>query len=126
MVYRNKNPKRFVLNYAAQLHQLQFRTRNSSFVSRFCHARMLREGTDGTSMARKLLSVRGGSEDNWCGWRGSNPRPLASEANTLSTELQPRWGISEEMRRIQFFQRAVHGKCHAKGNFRSKTRALGL
>jgi hypothetical protein len=27
----------------------------------------------------------------WCGWRGSNPRPLASEANTLSTELQPRW-----------------------------------
>ena len=29
---------------------------------------------------------------NWCGWRGSNPRPLASEANTLSTELQPhRW-----------------------------------
>ncbi len=26
---------------------------------------------------------------NWCGWRGSNPRPLASEANTLSTELQP-------------------------------------
>ena len=27
---------------------------------------------------------------HWCGWRGSNPRPLASEANTLSTELQPR------------------------------------
>ena len=27
---------------------------------------------------------------DWCGWRGSNPRPLASEANTLSTELQPR------------------------------------
>ena len=26
---------------------------------------------------------------SWCGWRGSNPRPLASEANTLSTELQP-------------------------------------
>jgi hypothetical protein len=26
----------------------------------------------------------------WRGWRGSNPRPLASEANTLSTELQPR------------------------------------
>ena len=25
----------------------------------------------------------------WRGWRGSNPRPLASEANTLSTELQP-------------------------------------
>ena len=24
----------------------------------------------------------------WCDWRGSNPRPLASEANTLSTELQ--------------------------------------
>ena len=44
-------------------------------------------------------------EDFWCGWRGSNPRPLASEANTLSTELQPRGGISEEMRRIQFFRR---------------------
>ena len=28
----------------------------------------------------------------WCGWRGSNPRPLASEANTLSTELQPHGG----------------------------------
>src|SRR5256885_14575304 len=28
-------------------------------------------------------------EKLWCGWRGSNPRPLASEANTLSTELQP-------------------------------------
>ena len=27
--------------------------------------------------------------NGWCGWRGSNPRPLASEANTLSTELQP-------------------------------------
>ena len=27
--------------------------------------------------------------ESWCGWRGSNPRPLASEANTLSTELQP-------------------------------------
>ena len=25
----------------------------------------------------------------WCGWGESNPRPLASEANTLSTELQP-------------------------------------
>ena len=31
----------------------------------------------------------------WCGWRGSNPRPLASEANTLSTELQPqRWRMT--------------------------------
>ncbi len=29
--------------------------------------------------------------DFWRGWRGSNPRPLASEANTLSTELQPHW-----------------------------------
>jgi hypothetical protein len=28
-------------------------------------------------------------QKSWCGWRGSNPRPLASEANTLSTELQP-------------------------------------
>ena len=26
----------------------------------------------------------------WRGWLGSNQRPLASEANTLSTELQPR------------------------------------
>ena len=26
----------------------------------------------------------------WRGWRGSNPRPSASEADTLSTELQPR------------------------------------
>src|SRR5690606_13813315 len=25
----------------------------------------------------------------WCGWLGSNQRPLTSEANTLSTELQP-------------------------------------
>lgn len=25
----------------------------------------------------------------WRGWRGSNPRPSASEADTLSTELQP-------------------------------------
>ncbi len=30
------------------------------------------------------------SVEIWRGWRGSNPRPLASEANTLSTELQPR------------------------------------
>ncbi len=30
----------------------------------------------------KLISI------DWCDWRGSNPRPLASEANTLSTELQ--------------------------------------
>lgn len=28
----------------------------------------------------------------WCGWRGSNPRPSASEADTLSTELQPQPG----------------------------------
>jgi hypothetical protein len=28
---------------------------------------------------------------NWCGWLESNQRPLASEANTLSTELQPHW-----------------------------------
>ena len=38
-------------------------------------------GYCGALQALKLL--------NWCGWRGSNPRPLASEANTLSTELQP-------------------------------------
>ena len=29
------------------------------------------------------------SVPNWRGWRGSNPRPSASEADTLSTELQP-------------------------------------
>ena len=34
-------------------------------------------------------AARGVGFKNWCGWRGSNPRPLASEANTLSTELQP-------------------------------------
>jgi hypothetical protein len=28
----------------------------------------------------------------WRGWRGSNTRPLASETNTLSTELQPHLG----------------------------------
>ena len=39
----------------------------------------------------------------WRGWRGSNPRPLASEANTLSTELQPRGGNGEEACRIPFF-----------------------
>ena len=35
----------------------------------------------------------GESERNptiWRGWLESNQRPLASEANTLSTELQPR------------------------------------
>ena len=37
-------------------------------------------------------AARGVGFKKWCGWRGSNPRPLASEANTLSTELQPqRW-----------------------------------
>ena len=29
----------------------------------------------------------------WRGWLGSNQRPLASEANTLSTELQPHVGV---------------------------------
>ena len=32
------------------------------------------------------------ARDYWCGWLESNQRPLASEANTLSTELQPRRG----------------------------------
>jgi hypothetical protein len=31
----------------------------------------------------------GNGNKKWCGWLGSNQRPLASEANTLSTELQP-------------------------------------
>ena len=35
------------------------------------------------------LQINNLQEIYWCGWRGSNPRPLASEANTLSTELQP-------------------------------------
>ena len=40
-------------------------------------------------------AARGLGFKNWCGWRGSNPRPLASEANTLSTELQPqRWNLT--------------------------------
>ena len=41
--------------------------------------------------ALRLGQARGGRREGkrWCGWRGSNPRPLASEANTLSTELQP-------------------------------------
>ena len=35
--------------------------------------------------------------ESWRGWLESNQRPLASEANTLSTELQPRGlGTSEE------------------------------
>jgi hypothetical protein len=51
---------------------------------------------------------------------------LASEANTLSTELQPRGEMLEEMRRIQLFGRAVHRKCGLNGIFRSKTWSLGL
>ena len=38
----------------------------------------------------------------WCGWLESNQRPLASEANTLSTELQPRW---ESVAKDTVFQR---------------------
>ena len=38
---------------------------------------------------RTLLACVDHERWYWCGWRGSNPRPLASEANTLSTELQP-------------------------------------
>ncbi len=34
-------------------------------------------------------AARGLGFKKWCGWRGSNPRPSASEADTLSTELQP-------------------------------------
>jgi hypothetical protein len=44
-------------------------------------------------------AARGVGFKKWCGWRGSNPRPLASEANTLSTELQPQtegWIVSGE------------------------------
>ncbi len=39
-------------------------------------------------------AARGVGFKKWCGWRGSNPRPLASEANTLSTELQPHGGAA--------------------------------
>jgi hypothetical protein len=45
--------------------------------------------TDETG-ALQFRAIGGGK---WCGWRGSNPRPLASEANTLSTELQPHFSI---------------------------------
>ena len=44
----------------------------------------LTQGWDGEQATRRLRRSL-----MWCGWRGSNPRPLASEANTLSTELQP-------------------------------------
>ena len=41
--------------------------------------------------------VSGKALGGWRGWLESNQRPLASEANTLSTELQPRGlGTSEE------------------------------
>ncbi len=40
------------------------------------------------------------SVPDWRGWRGSNPRPLASEANTLSTELQPRCAAAPDCRRF--------------------------
>ena len=39
--------------------------------------------------ARGSAAVPSDPRRSWRGWRGSNPRPLASEANTLSTELQP-------------------------------------
>ena len=42
------------------------------------------EPREGGSLLEQALKKSG-----WRGWRGSNPRPLASEANTLSTELQP-------------------------------------
>jgi hypothetical protein len=35
------------------------------------------------------LGIGGYGHIKWRGWRGSNPRPSASEADTLSTELQP-------------------------------------
>ena len=43
-------------------------------------------------------AARGLGFKKWCGWRGSNPRPLASEANTLSTELQPQSLFSQYFR----------------------------
>ena len=46
----------------------------------------------------------------WCGWLESNQRPLASEANTLSTELQPHIYCRHEARRIPFFGSGVHEK----------------
>ena len=51
---------------------------------------------------------------NWCGWRGSNPRPLASEANTLSTELQPqaaRRRIVEGLKRVDGYNRRLIPTC---------------
>ena len=63
----------------------------------------------------------------WRGWLGSNQRPLASEANTLSTELQPRGRGTTSERRIQTFRDAVHGQlpcCSRIFNYSLQT--LGL
>src|SRR3569832_557576 len=62
------------------------------------------------SLAGSGFRATYGFAGRWRGWRGSNPRPLASEANTLSTELQPLGGNTEEGCSIPFFCSAVHGK----------------
>ena len=59
-------------------------------------ARVLRSSTASSVQARarwecwEKCAIVCQADGKWRGWRGSNPRPLASEANTLSTELQPR------------------------------------
>ncbi len=49
----------------------------------------------------------------WRGWRGSNPRPLASEANTLSTELQP------HLQSAAIIARGLQATCALQGLRRS-------
>ena len=55
----------------------------------------------------------------WRGWRGSNPRPLASEANTLSTELQPQTPISSKPFNYRMDQ-------DAQGSVRTQLKAQAL
>ncbi|WP_426207690.1 hypothetical protein [Massilia sp. TWP1-3-3] len=46
----------------------------------------MRAQRTGGAKARRYaaeLENEDGDEENWCGWRGSNPRPLASEAMPL-------------------------------------------
>jgi hypothetical protein len=49
----------------------------------------------GLQTYEQLVDFKLLTEDGWRGWLGSNQRPLASEANTLSTELQPRCEVCE-------------------------------
>ena len=57
----------------------------TAWMARKAHWQAKARGSKESAEERCVRNVK-----KWCGWRGSNPRPLASEANTLSTELQPR------------------------------------